>query len=229
MPSLPRNADHALRLRKAQLRSPPRRSSGGDVALGGARYTLLMSDFDLTQLAPEKLRPLRRSEYDRLVEQGVFEDEKLELLYGMLVAMTPQGNAHAFVIRKLNRLLIEALAGRAELQPQLPFAASDYSEPEPDLSVVPLGDYRTGHPSRALLVIEVAESSLRKDRNIKARLYAEAEVPEYWVVNLPESAIEVHTRPEAGAYTEVRRVGRDETLTLTQFPDIALEVCEFLP
>src|ERR1700674_406937 len=113
----------------------------------------------------DKIRPLRRGEYDCLVRAGSFEGERLELLYGRLVTMSPQGERHAFSITRLTEILVRGLAGRAQVRVQLPFAASDISEPEPDLAVVVPGDYLDGHPRRALLVIEVAQASLEEDRS----------------------------------------------------------------
>ncbi|HEU5058376.1 MAG TPA: Uma2 family endonuclease [Kofleriaceae bacterium] len=154
---------------------------------------------DPRQLEPEVIRPLRRVEYDRLVELGVFdEDEKIELLLGALVAMSPQGADHGYVMERLTKLLIDALGDRGRLRPQAPFAASELSEPEPDLAVYPPAPYVRAHPDRALLIIEIANSSLRKDRGIKAEIYAEAEVPEYWIVDLVHVAVEVRTAPANG-------------------------------
>ena len=179
-------------------------------------------------LAPEKLRPLRREEYDRLVELGAFEDERIELLYGSLIEMTPQGAPHAEVIRRLNRMLVIAVGDRAIVQVQSPFAASDDSEPEPDLAIVPTGDYSRSHPSQALLIIEVADSSARKDRVLKAELYASAGVPEYWLVDLARSVIEVRTKPLAGRYSELASRLRGEMLQPLAFPDISVTVSDLL-
>src|SRR5262245_36998247 len=115
-----------------------------------------MEQIDLELLAPQGLRPITRAEYDRMIDLGIFdEDERIELLHGMLVAMSPQGQRHAYVIRVLTELLVPALLGRAQVRIQLPLAASDDSEPEPDVSVVPVGDYLDDHPQGAHLVVEV--------------------------------------------------------------------------
>lgn len=94
---------------------------------------------DPSLLTPDRLRPLRRVEYDRLVEMGAFEGQRVELLYGMVVAMSPHGPPHDSSIEELNELLVRALAGRARVRIQFAFAASDGSEPEPDVAVVPKG------------------------------------------------------------------------------------------
>src|SRR6478609_3237817 len=108
----------------------------------------------------EVIRPLRRAEYDQLIALGAFEDEKIELLDGEMVAMSPIGTAHGSAVQKLNELLVVALHGRAVVRCQSPFAASELSEPEPDFTVVSPGDYLDDHPGQAHLIIEVAESSL---------------------------------------------------------------------
>lgn len=173
--------------------------------------------------------PLTREQFDRLVELGEFEGQHVELLEGALVEMTPQGEEHSDLITLLNTELavrLHATHGpRYLVRPQVPLAASPLSEPEPDLAIVERGARRrgSGHPSSALLVIEVAFSSQRIDLVHKSRIYAAAAVPEYWVVDLVRRDIVVHRGPvgpqrpspdvpvtqlEAQAgYTSVERVG----------------------
>jgi Uma2 family endonuclease len=164
--------------------------------------------------AAEVIRPLRRVEYDQLVALGAFQDERIELLDGALVAMSPIGTRHSGVVQRLTRLLILALEGRAAVRCQSPFAALEFSEPD--------------HPSEAHLLIEVADSSLATDRGKKLRLYADCAVPEYWIVNLPESCIEVYTRPTLGAYAQVERYEHGQSIRLLAFPDIAFAVSDIL-
>jgi Uma2 family endonuclease len=163
------------------------------------------------------------------VELGAFEDERIELLRGLLVEMSPQHPLHAGVVGKLSELLVLALVGKAHVRVQLPFALSDDSEPETDIAVVPVADYTIDHPHTAFLIIEVAQSSLRKDRFIKAALYAEAGIPEYWIVDVVGRAVEVHGHPAGGGYVDVRRVERIQTLALGAFPDVRLKLVDFLP
>lgn len=189
-------------------------------------YTSFM--LDLGDIAPETPRPLRREEYERIVELGLFEDERVELLYGVVVQMTPIGPPHCDTLDRLTRFFVLAFGERARVRVQGSFAASEVSEPEPDLAVVPERDYHDAHPDRAYLVVEVAETSLRKDRGLKARLYAESNVDEYWVVNLVEGCVEVFRKPDGGRYTEVFRAAKGDTLGLTSFPDVAVEVSKIL-
>lgn len=178
------------------------------------------------QIAPEQVRPLKRAEYERLVSLGCFAEERVELLYGLIVAMTPQDPAHAHPVQALNKLLLPRLLGRAEVRVQAPFAASDDSEPEPDIAVVPPGSYREEHPSRAYLIVEVAHTSLPKDRGVKAKLYAESNVNEYWVVDVVAKRVEVHRDPRDGAYTSVVAKAPGDTLSIAQFVDVDVEVAE---
>lgn len=96
--------------------------------------------------------------------------------------------------------------------------------PEPDVAVVPRKSWSKAHPSEAFLIIEVAQSSLAKDRGAKARVYAESGVPEYWVVNVVDGIVEVHTDPLRGAYTRVTPYGRGARVALGAFPDVAIDV-----
>lgn len=174
-------------------------------------------------------RRFSRAEYDRLVDLGFFGDERLELLHGMVVAMNPQGAPHAHVIRVLNRLLTIAVGDRGIVQPQCPLALSDDSEPEPDFAVLAPGDYRREHPKTALLVVEVADSSQRKDRLVKAPLYASAGVPEYWIVLVTEGVVEVHREPHEGRYRRLETVGRGATIELVALPGVAIAADDILP
>lgn len=177
---------------------------------------------------PEEIRPLRRVEYDKLVELGVFEDERIELLDGVLVPMSPIGTRHSGAIDALALLLIRALGDRARIRVQNPFAASDISEPEPDLLVAPLRDYRTDHPTEAHLVIEVAESSLAKDRGKKLRIYAQRGVPDYWIVDVVDGRVEVYRDPQGGGYRSSRVFERGESIALHAFPDLSLAVTDIV-
>lgn len=184
---------------------------------------------DANLIAPERARPLRRTEYEKLVELGSFANERLELLYGTLVEMTPQGTRHSECVRRLNRELNRLLADRATVQIQSPFAATNDSEPEPDVAVVPSQDYSLAHPSSAFLIVEVADTSLVKDRKLKASLYAEAGVPEFWLVDLIAGAIEVRTEPAGGRYRKLTTHGPGETVAPRAFPDAVMKVEALLP
>jgi len=177
---------------------------------------------------PGEIRPLKRSEYERLVQLGEFEGEHIELLEGQLVQMSPIGPPHSSAVQKLNALLVPRLVDRAAVRIQSPFAALDTSEPEPDVALVPSGDYDEQHPTVALLIIEVAESSLRHDCGIKQRIYARAGVPEYWIVNTPDKCVEVYREPTPEGYRHCSRVDHEGSLAPQAFPDLRLAVRQFM-
>jgi Uma2 family endonuclease len=178
-------------------------------------------------IEPDRVRPLKRSEYDQMVELGLFNNERVELIGGVLVKMSPQHAPHSSTVQMLYELLMAHVQGRYTLRIQFPLALSDDSEPEPDLAIVPLGRYRSAHPSTAVLVIEVSDSSLKTDRT-KAAVYAAAGIGEYWIVNLGARAVEVYTVPRGERYTEVRTVGAGETLRPAALPDVAIEINKIL-
>jgi Uma2 family endonuclease len=165
-------------------------------------------------------------EYDRLVEAGLLQNEKVELIRGLIVHMSPQGISHATVIERLNELLVLALVpnAKASIRVQLPFAAGEDSEPEPDIAVVPRVERRDSHPASAFIVIEVAETSISYDRREKGAIYAEANIPEYWIVDIEHSRVEVHTDSVGGTYTRVTPYRRGEVITSTALPSLQIAV-----
>jgi len=179
-------------------------------------------------LAHARPRRLSRAEYDRLVSEGLFEHERVELVRGMVVEMSPIGSRHADPVDFLNRLFVRALGDRAVVRVQQPFAASDDSEPEPDLALVPPGRYLDQHPGKAFLIVEVAESSLDHDRETKAPLYAESGVPEYWIVDAGARRVEVYLL-EAGVYKPALYFGRELQIAPAAFPDVELRIAELFP
>ena len=184
---------------------------------------------DPALIANERIRPLKREEYDHLVAAGSFEDEQVELLFGVVVEMAPIGPDHNESVNRLDRILGRLLGDRACVRSQLSFAASDISEPQPDVFVVANGDYWREHPRKALLVIEVASSSLRSDRGIKSLLYATSDVDEYWIVDLERGTIEVRRDRVDGNWTSVQTFRRGERVAMLAFPDVAIDVAEVVP
>jgi Uma2 family endonuclease len=133
-----------------------------------------------------------------MAEAGVFRPgERVELIGGRIVTMSPQNSPHFTGIRLAEDALRAIFAIGYEVRVQGPLDVSPASQPEPDIAVVPgsVRDYATAHPTTALLVVEVAESSLPFDRGEKASLYASAAVPEYWIVNLLDHRLEVYRAP----------------------------------
>lgn len=157
-------------------------------------------------------RPLLRREFDALVRAGAFAEERVELLGGELIEVTPQGSRHAWIVERLTEIFVLGLAGRLPVRVQLPLAISDDSEPEPDIAVTDPTSPEA-HPTTAHLVVEVSETSLVLDVVHKAPRYASADVSEYWVVDVAAGEVVVHREPVGESYRVVQRVGSDQTLT----------------
>ena len=191
---------------------------------------MLPSMLDPHLIAPERMRPLRAREYMRLVDAGVFADEHIELLGGVLVAMSPQGEWHADIVRFLAERLTLSLHGRYWVRSHSGLRVADDSVPEPDIAVVPIG--RRGQPVKwARLVIEVADSSLQKDRMVKTGYYAACAIPEYWVIDLQHGLVDVFTDPEPRKrrYRTHRVLTRGELLRPRRLPRVAIAVKDVLP
>ncbi|HWO23243.1 MAG TPA: Uma2 family endonuclease [Kofleriaceae bacterium] len=175
---------------------------------------------------PSPTRGISRLEYDRLVERGHLVGEPIELLRGRLVTVMPQGTLHGNLVAWLGRELTLALGRGYMVRQQLPFAATDDSEPEPDIAVTRDDPDRRSHPSTALLVIEVADSSLDHDREEKSSIYAQANVPEYWIVDVKARAVDVLTHPAPDGYLRAARLGRGDVLRPTLLTGIELAVAD---
>jgi Uma2 family endonuclease len=155
-----------------------------------------------------------------MAEAGLFVDERVELLDGEIITMSPKLSSHAFTVNRLMYALITKLGSTALVRVQDPIVLNDWSEPEPDLTVCqpdPDG-YARAHPraDQVLLVIEVADTSLTYDCTRKAQAYAASGIPEYWIVNLTDRQVEVLTDPAPGArrYRQERLAYEGKTLSL---------------
>jgi len=172
--------------------------------------------------------------YFALVDEGLLDpDDRVELLEGVVVAMSPRNPPHDTVVSLILRALVEAIGTRAAVRCQCSIILGRYSAPEPDVAVVAgrERDYMTAHPRSALLLVEVADTSLAQDRLTKGALYAAAGIPEYWIVNLRADCVEVlrDPEPEAGRYRERAVVGHGERLALVAFPNVRVAADDFLP
>lgn len=175
------------------------------------------------QVVPERIRGLRRVEYDKLVATGALEGVPVELLDGMLVAkVSPAGADHSTLTERLAKMLARGLRANMAIRMNMPFAASDDSEPEPDIAIV--GDSRRdAHPDHADLLVEVCHSSDYNDRVIKTRIYAQAKVPEYWIVDVDDESIEIYTKPRGKTYAEKRLV-TEGAIAPAALPDARVEL-----
>ena len=156
------------------------------------------------------------SDYYKMAEAGILSPEdRVELIGGEILKMSPIKSQHAGIINDLSELLILALFGRAIITVQNPLQINKQSEPEPDIIVAKYrrDKYRDDHPrpEDVLLLIEVADSSLAFDRKVKTPLYAQAGIPEYWIVNLNDRQIEIFRQPSGKDYSETLIVKNTET------------------
>jgi len=173
------------------------------------------------------------AEYYQMARAGVLtEDERVELVRGEIVAMSPIGIRHAACVNQINMRLNRWARGRFVVSVQNPIRLDDHSEPQPDLAILkPRDDVyfeAQPRPGDVLLVIEVADTSMGYDREEKVPLYAEAGIPEMWLVNLPEGVIEIYTEPVDGVYSSVRQVMRGGVLTSASLPGLSIRAEDVL-
>jgi Uma2 family endonuclease len=169
--------------------------------------------------------------YQRLPAVGVLpEDARVELIGGQVVEMSPIGDRHANCVRRLLRAFAPHL-DVATLDVQSTLVLGEHDAPQPDLTLLkPRADAYRHHPRPpdTLLVIEVADSSLAYDRDVKIPLYADAGIPEVWLVNLPADRIDVYREPVAGQYASVRGLSRGDTLSPLRLPNIIFAATDIL-
>ncbi len=187
-----------------------------------------LGDVGLVTDAQEPLHPLSVDDYHRMIEVGILtRDDRVELLEGAIIEMSPEGPPHAAVLARLARHVIRGLEDESLIaRVQSPITVVPHSEPEPDLVVADLASSTfRAHPQTAHLGIEVASSSLRKDRSRKARIYAAAGVGEYWVVDLVARVVHVHLDPRDGGYAVTRTVAPPAQLspTTVDLPPLPLD------
>ena len=177
-------------------------------------------------------RSWTRRDYDRLVECGALgPEDKVELLDGEIWEMTPQGTRHVVARGAVRAALSRVFGEGFYLRDAEPFALDDRSEPEPDIAVVegePF-DYLAGHPSKALLLVEVSESSLTFDRGRKLAAYARNAVPEYWILDLTANALEVYRQPHGETYADKQVLTRDDAVSPLAAPEARIDLREVIP
>lgn len=155
--------------------------------------------------------------YHRLSEAGILdEDAGVELLNGQIIKMSPVGDLHAACVDLLDELFRDLLGKEVQVRAQNPILLNDFSEPEPDLTILKrkANFYADGapRPEDVLLVVEVADTTLAKDRLVKKTAYAAAGIAEYWIVNLPERQVEQYLRPAGEDYQLARTYKSDQTV-----------------
>lgn len=171
-------------------------------------------------------------EWHRMGEAGLFdEDTRVELLDGEVVEMSPVGPRHAMCVNRLSRLLMDAVGDGAIVAPQNPIVVGDRSEPQPDLALlIPPYERYLSTPTGAdtFLVIEVADTSLARDRDVKAPLYGRGGIPETWIVNLQGDEVLVLGSPSDAGYLTSRRARRGTSLHVPVLADVTLKVDDIL-
>lgn len=191
------------------------------------------SKFALGPTASAEPRPKRwsRREYESLVETGVFEGQRLQLIHGEVLEMSPQGADHAAAVGLATRALLRIFGEGYWIRDQLPLRADETSLPEPDLAIVEgePRDYREQHPARAVLIVEIASTSLDFDRKIKAPLYAQMGVEDFWIVNLVDRCVEVYRQPSANGYEQCEVFGADREIVPAAASKAAVRVADLLP
>ena len=179
------------------------------------------------------LHRLRVEDYDRMIEYGIFdENERIELWEGALVEMSPKGIKHANTIRRIYKILAGKLGEKMIFSAQDPIRLNDFSEPEPDIALLepPLEKYDLRHPTPAdiYLLMEIAESSIIKDRG-KAASYARNGIRQYLLFNLNTNEIEDYREPAEDGYRFKRTYAENESLNLVAFPEVEIKVADLLP
>jgi Uma2 family endonuclease len=178
-----------------------------------------------------EIRPLTTDDVSRMLEAGILrEGDPVELLHGVLTEVTQQAPPHALVIQRLTAWLAPLMvAGTHGVRVQLPLVVPDRTSlPEPDLAVVEPDPPPASHPAAAALVVEVAHKSRYIDTKVKAPLYAEAGVPEYWIVDLLRGHVQRFTNPSGGEYTDRSEVVAPQTLRAEGLDLAPLAVADLL-
>ncbi len=184
----------------------------------------------------EALAAGRRFTVDEYLAMGaagiLAKEERIELLDGEIIQMAPIGNRHRNSVNWSAHLMREAVGRRAMVQVQAPIQLDDFTVPEPDIAVIrrrSINDLAPVLPSDVYLLVEVADSSLEFDLGEKLARYAAAGIPEVWVANLRAGELVVNTEPEGSAYAQVRVIPLNGTVSPQAFPDVELELAEFIP
>lgn len=183
-----------------------------------------------TPLTPTKYR-LNVEQYYKMAEVGILGlEQRTELIDGEIIEMSAIGTKHAICVSNLSEILTLRTIQIAHVRQQNPVHLSDRSEPQPDIALVkrPSSLYVDCHPKAAdiFLLIEVSDSTLKYNREIKVPLYAKAGIPEVWIANIEEQVFEVYKSPNQDRYEQVQLYGKGELIPMSMFADIAIAVDE---
>jgi Uma2 family endonuclease len=185
----------------------------------------------MTALPARKIFTVK--DYHKMIDAGVFVgNSDYELIEGEIIKKMTQGDYHISCINRLNRILSRVCGDDVIVSVQNAVVISNISEPEPDVTLLKFREdfYASGKATAAdvLLLIEVSDSTVGYDRTVKARLYAEAEVAEFWLVNLPRQILEVYTEPQNGKYKVVKKYEKNKTVSPALLPEIKIKVSDII-
>jgi Uma2 family endonuclease len=168
-------------------------------------------------------------EFNQLGTAGLFEGQRVELIEGEIILMSPQGPNHSSVVELVAEAFRQSLGKGYWVRTQAPLPVSNLSEPEPDIAII-AGSPRTvrQHPKVALLVVEVSDSTRAFDRGRKAALYAKSGISDYWVVDLVQDCVVVHRQPMKGLYTEVAEFRRGQKVAPLAWPKRKIKIDDLL-
>ena len=172
-----------------------------------------------------------RAEFYQVAELGLFEGKRIELIEGEIIEMAAMKSPHATAVSLTRDVLQTIFVADFYIRVQMPIFVSDYSEPEPDLAVVTgkARDYKDEHPRTAVLIIEVADTTLYQDRNRKPKIYAQIGVEDYWILNLKRRQLEVRRRLKDGQYVEKIILSEQDSIAPLAKPDSQIAVADLLP
>jgi Uma2 family endonuclease len=192
----------------------------------------------MQSVAEPRVHFWNRDEYIKMTGAGLFEGRHVELIEGQVIEMSPMGSLHATAVALAGRALENAFGPGCFVRWQMPLDAGELSEPEPDIAVIQgsVRDFKESHPIMALLIVEVAETSLSYDRSAKASLYAKVGIPDYWIMNLADRQLEVHRRPAADAsfpfgfgYADVKILVEGDFVSPLLTPTVKIAVSDLMP
>ncbi|MBE9127149.1 Uma2 family endonuclease [Coleofasciculus sp. LEGE 07092] len=192
----------------------------------------------MVQTTPESTTelPLKRwtvEDYHRMIAAGILtKSDRVELLDGQIIEMVPQDPPHASNTSSFGNDLVILFAEKAWIRTQLPITLAPNSEPEPDIAVVRIDErrYRARHPTpeEIFLLIEIADSTLQRDRTRKAKIYASAGIPEYWVVDINRRQVIVLRQPQADAYQSEQLLAANAQIAPVAFPEVVIDLQHLL-
>jgi Uma2 family endonuclease len=201
---------------------------------GVYNWDKIIAYLEIDRMISTQIRLLTSAEYYQMMETGIIQEgERVELISGQIFTMAAKGTRHTVSTTSLLEELLIATQRRAIIRCQDPITLPNNSEPEPDIVVARLRQdkYIESHPTAVdiILIIEVADSTLKFDQEVKAPLYATAGIQEYWIVNLVADRLEIHSQPEGGIYTNVQILMPPRSINLPHFPEISLNINDFFP